>query len=475
MTASYLPNEAEIVGVTASFPSIGRFLAGRPMRCWIVRILVAVLLAWTNLSQSLANEWDDAGFHPVADVYKDARSAYDLGDYATAFRLYKPLAEAGDMGAQSTVGYMYSIGRGVEKDLVRARYWIQKAAEQGEKVAQSNLGAMYANGEVVTRDAVRAVFWYRKSAEQGYGLAQFLLGKKYATGDGVTKDYVSAYMWLTLAGSNMWLYIPSGWQGPQDAISSRDNLEGLMTSEQIEAARDQVKRWRARNTESVQGDPEKDKPPTFAKQVSPSSFGSGFFVTAQGHVLTNAHVVKDCAGIAVESTGMPSVAARVVARDVQNDLAVVLSGNKASSFARIETNGPRLGDSVVVYGFPLADTIASSGNVTVGNVSALAGFGDDTRMLQISAAVQPGSSGGPVMNLKGGVVGVVVSKVNALKALAVIGDVPQNVNFAIKANVAKSFLESHGVDYQSMQAAPEKSVADIAEDAQRFSVRIFCY
>jgi hypothetical protein len=459
MTASCLPNEVENVGATPSFPSIGSLLAARPMRCWIVRILVALLLALTNVSQSFANEWDKADFLSVADVYGDAKSAYALGDYATAFRLFKPLAEHGDMRAQSAVGYMYYMGRRVEKDFRQARYWYEKAAAQGEKVAQNNLGAMYANGEGVTRDIVRAVFWYRKSAEQGYGLAQASLGNRYATGDGVTKDYVSAYMWLTLAGS----------QGVQDAITSRDRLEVQMTSEQIEDAHDRARRWRARSTTLVPDDFENDKPAAFSKPATPLSFGSGFFVTAQGHVLTNAHVVKDCSGIAVESVGMPAVTARVIATDFKNDLAVVLSGNKASSVARIETNGPRLGDSVVVYGFPLADTIASSGNVTVGNVSALAGISDDSRMLQISAAVQPGSSGGPVMNLRGGVVGVVVGK------LALVATAPQNVNFAIKANVAKIFLESHGVDYQSMQVAPEKSVADIAEDAQRFSVRIFCY
>ncbi len=101
----------------------------------------------------------------------------------------------------------------------------------------------------------------------------------------------------------------------------------------------------------------------------------------------------------------------------------------------------RQGEDIVVYGFPLPGVLSSGGNVSTGNVTALTGLGDDSRFLQISAPVQPGNGGGPLLDRSGNVVGVVVSKLNALSVASATGDVPQNVNFAIKASVALAFLE----------------------------------
>ena len=101
--------------------------------------------------------------------------------------------------------------------------------------------------------------------------------------------------------------------------------------------------------------------------------------------------------------------------------------------------------SVVAVGFPLPGLLASEANVTTGIVSALAGIGDDTRFLQMTVPVQPGNSGGPLLDLEGRVVGVVVGKLDAVKVASVTGDIPQNVNFAIKAGVLRSFLDASAV------------------------------
>ncbi|MBB3810626.1 hypothetical protein FHS81_002728 [Pseudochelatococcus contaminans] len=98
-----------------------------------------------------------------------------------------------------------------------------------------------------------------------------------------------------------------------------------------------------------------------------------------------------------------------------------------------------------VFGYPLTGILTSSGNFTQGSVTALAGLRDDNRMLQISAPVQPGNSGGPLLDDAGNVVGVVVSKLNALKVAAATDDLAQNVNFAIKASVVQGFLEAQGI------------------------------
>jgi hypothetical protein len=130
---------------------------------------------------------------------------------------------------------------------------------------------------------------------------------------------------------------------------------------------------------------------------------------------------------------------------------------------------------VYVFGFPLSGLLSSSGNFTSGSISAVAGLGDDSRMFQMTAPVQPGNSGGPLLDGHGNVVGVVVSKLNALAVTRATSDVPQNVNFAIKAAVVDAFLSAHirspsprMAEIQPMR--PEK----IAEFAQEISLSIQC-
>ena len=130
-------------------------------------------------------------------------------------------------------------------------------------------------------------------------------------------------------------------------------------------------------------------------------------------------MVEGCRNVIV-SVESDRVTARVVARDPVNDLALLASDLKPKSVAVLRT-GVRLGESVAVFGFPLNGLLATSGNFTVGNVTAVAGIGDDTRMVQISAPVQPGNSGGPLLDQAGNVVGTVVAKINAIKFARVVG------------------------------------------------------
>ena len=108
-----------------------------------------------------------------------AYEAYKRGDYATALREWRPLAEQGDAAAQTLLGDMYGAGRGVPQDDRQAIAWYRKAAEQGYAKAQYSLGFVYAYNPSVPRDYRQAMFWYRKAAEQGYAVAQFDLGVMY--------------------------------------------------------------------------------------------------------------------------------------------------------------------------------------------------------------------------------------------------------------------------------------------------------
>ena len=125
-------------------------------------------------------------------------------------------------------------------------------------------------------------------------------------------------------------------------------------------------------------------------------------------------------------------------------------------------------------GFPLQGVLTSDAIVTTGVVSALAGPGGDRRLIQMTAPVQLGNSGGPLLDMSGNVVGVVVGKLNALKFAAVTGDIPQNVNFAISAGTARAFLDAHAVEYDSKPSEVDISVIDVAVRAREFTVLVEC-
>ena len=131
-------------------------------------------------------------------------------------------------------------------------------------------------------------------------------------------------------------------------------------------------------------------------QAADISAGSGVVIGTHGEILTNSHVVEDCAKITVQFKD--SEIAGMVTRDQKNDLAVVRTGKPLRSVAAFRDGARvRAGDAVVVLGYPLSGLLASTANLSVGHVSALAGLGDDSRYLQISAPVQPGNSGGPLL------------------------------------------------------------------------------
>lgn len=224
-------------------------------------------------------------------------------------------------------------------------------------------------------------------------------------------------------------------------------------------------------------------PPQAAPQVSESkpkpsgahfSNGTGFFVSTDGHLVTNAHVVEKCDEIRIKTSEGTVESAKLLNADVANDLALLKLPLAPKKAAKIRI-GVRLGEGVAAFGYPHADLLSTSGNFTLGNVTALTGMGDDSRYFQISAPVQSGNSGGPLLDTSGNVVGVVSAKLNALKVALQGGDLTQNVNFAVKSVILATFLNANGVAIQS-GAVAEKPLesADLADRAKEISAFVLC-
>ena len=218
------------------------------------------------------------------------------------------------------------------------------------------------------------------------------------------------------------------------------------------------------------------QPPTPppAKPSEPQiTTGTAFFVSQDGALVTNAHVVAGCSEIRVKGNDGVISDGRVIARDVTNDLAILKVDKTSSKIAALRT-GVRLGEGVETFGYPHADILSSSGNFTLGNITALSGIGDDSRFLQMSAPVQAGNSGGPLLDQSGNLVGVVAAKLNALKVAVTDGDLPQNVNFAIKASILATFLDSNRIIYQQGADTKPLDPADIADRARAISAFVMC-
>lgn len=200
---------------------------------------------------------------------------------------------------------------------------------------------------------------------------------------------------------------------------------------------------------------------------SGTSYGSGFFVSPDGHIVTNAHVVESCTSI---TAGGQPVA--LVDQSDTFDLAI-LKGAASEHFATFSDEPARLNSDVTAVGFPYAGMLGGL-NVTRGSVSAVKGFDNNAVRMQITAPVQSGNSGGPLIAADGSVVGVVVSKLDAVQVAAKLGDLPQNVNYAVRGELAKLFLIQNGVAPEEVVRGPKLAPEDLAELAKNYTVFIEC-
>jgi S1-C subfamily serine protease len=205
------------------------------------------------------------------------------------------------------------------------------------------------------------------------------------------------------------------------------------------------------------------------------SSGTGF-VVAPGRLLTNQHVTAGCTEMRVRTAaGGTELLATIAAQDEQRDLALLTVRGEVGPPLTFRS-GPdlRRGEGVVTYGFPLAGLLSSGPTLTTGEISALAGLRDNPRQFQISAPVQPGNSGGPLLDMQGNVVGVVVSKLNAQRIAQSTGDIPQNVNFAVKGAEALEFLRRNGVEPRVATTAGQRSAPEVGELAHPSTVFLRC-
>jgi len=405
-----------------------------------------------------------------------------IKDGKEAVRWFRMAAEQGDVGAQMFLGSMYYGGTlGVIEDKKEAAKWCRMAAEQGESSSQSLLGLMYDSGEGVIEDDKEAVRWYRMAAEQGNGIAQLALGLMYAKGEGVIEDYVEAYKWILLAGVSGLINIPDKAQktrigamliakAKEDVADKKAWLKNRMTATQIAEAQRLAKEYVAQKERQSS----KTSVPTKQEKDSIKGFGTGFFISQSGYFVTAAHVVEDSSSVQIywRSNNYPADSIFI---DKTLDVAVlkVAGVQSPQSLLLLSSSRVQTGDTVFTLGFPQIQLQGIEPKYTDGSISSLSGMANDPKYFQISVPVQPGNSGGPLLNSQGQVIGLIISRLDDVATLRLTGSVPQNVNYALKGSFILPLLESLPDIHLKNPSNMDKSEA--IEKAKNAVALVVCY
>ncbi len=429
-----------------------------------------------------------SGYEPLKDLIAnaekgDAASQFALGDcyyygngveinHSEAAKWYRKAAEQGEINAQLKLGDMYATlyeaGKGVVRDYGESIKWYRKAADQyrkaaelGDDRAQCNLGLMYLNGEGVPQDYAEAAKWYRKAADQGQVNSQYNLGVQYSKGQGVPQNDIEAYIWLSLAAA----------QGDVDAPRVRDIVAERMSREEIVEGQ---RRAAAFVPQKEISNSNSDNP---VSSDNPKFSGTGFFITDDGYLISNYHVVKDAVKVRL-LTGSGLIDATVVKVDAANDLALLKAVGRFVPLPIAASRTVKLGGTVATVGFPDIGMQGFAPKLANGEIASLAGAADDPRYFQISLPVQHGNSGGALVDVRGNVVGIVAARLGVEIGKAVTSDeLPENVNYAVKSSLLLSFLESvPDVDAKLKDPnTKEEAFEDVVKSAEDAAVLVLVY
>jgi S1-C subfamily serine protease len=274
---------------------------------------------------------------------------------------------------------------------------------------------------------------------------------------------MEAYKWLNLSAA----------KGNADAAKLRDIVSGYMTQSQI-AEGQRLAAAFIPGKETPQNQDAISSNSTLPE--NPTVTATGFFITDDGYLISNYHVVKNATKVRLV-TSAGTVDAKVIQVDAANDLALLKADGQFAPLPILSSRSAHLGGTVATIGFPDIGLQGFAPKLAKGEIASLSGAGDDPRYFQISVPVQPGNSGGALVDDRGNVIGIVSAKLDASAALAASGALPENVNYAVKSSLLLSFLESVP-DVSAKLKAPvtaDRSFENVVKSAQDAAVLVLVY
>ncbi len=271
-------------------------------------------------------------------------------------------------------------------------------------------------------------------------------------------------VWLNAIASGIWLGAFRDWEYPSDGLLHQLLYPNRQTATSYrEAEEDSSEGTRPKQSELLE---------TVSKSEEPLAFGTGFFVN-NTDIVTAHHVVSACGRITTEDDRTLTL----IAHDVDPDLAALSITSRRSKdwLAMSDAAAPRLGEKVFAFGYPFYGLVGTSLHLTAGNVSSLSGPDDDARFLSVSAPIQPGNSGGPILNAKGEILGVVSARLSDNYISKRTGSLPQNLNYATTLQQLRRFLEEASIFFPRGEAERYRIEEGMPERVQNAVVPIFCW
>lgn len=314
-----------------------------------------------------------------------------------------------------------------EGDYGRAAAIWSRLAEQGNVNAQINLGYLYDYGTGVERDTARAAFWYRTAAEQDSAIAQYNLALLIREGNAEPENGRDAHYWLERSAA-------LGYEEARQQLGIQSDLT---------------------ETKAYAEDP-------------PVSVGTAWPIAA-GYAVTNHHVISGKQTVRLVARDGGELTARVVASDPVHDIAFLQVSGSGALPPALPLSGrlAGLGASVFTIGFPRIDVMGTSPKLSQGIIASENGLHDDPSSYQISVPIQPGNSGGPLLNMHGEVVGMITAMLGEIEDDDAGAHPIPNINYALKIDVIRRFLE--GI---RDQRAPIAELGNAESDLESLAARI---
>ena len=362
--------------------------------------------------------------------------------------------------------------------------YILKFAEEGYEPAMPVLAKYYKNGGCVLKSITESSRWILRSAELGNKVSQNEISDRYFQGLGLGQNAIEGLAWLYVAelkvscpASNIMI----NYTECNKAADRIKYLEKRISNDVIQLAQERAKMILGLITDgkSTVDSVAQGTAPTVVKNTTkpktkPKGSGTGSIVSANGYIVTAAHVINGASYIEIV-TPTGTFPANTESVDAANDIAILKIDTTCKDFVEVlHSRDVRLGQSVSTIGFPNVGIQGHSPKVTQGVISSDNGAQNDIRMWQISAPIQPGNSGGPLLDESGNLIGVVVASLS-LKVIEATGAVPQNVNYAVKSAYLEPLLNSHKLTIKQNKENVSQKFEDLVQTTKKSIVLVLVY
>ena len=361
---------------------------------------------------------------------------------------------------------------------------ILKFAEDGFEPAMSVLAEHYKKGGCVLKSITESSRWILRSAELGNKVSQNEIADRYFQGLGLSQNAIEGLAWLYVAELKVSYSSSNKTINYTECNKAADKikyLEKKISNDIIQMAQERAKVILGLITDgkSTVDSVAQGNSPTVVKNTTkpkskPKGSGTGSIVSSSGHIVTAAHVINGASYIEIV-TPTGTFPANTESVDTANDIAILKIDTTCKDFVEVlHSRDVRLGQSVSTIGFPNIGIQGHSPKVTQGVISSDNGVQNDIRMWQISAPIQPGNSGGPLLDESGNLIGVVVASLS-LKVIEATGAVPQNVNYAVKSAYLEPLLNSQKLSIKQSKQAASQKFEDLVESTKKSIVLVLVY